>query len=147
MAVRRAAASIALALTVLATVGPHAGHARDRRAQKCGASTLVRRDEPLRAASKHGEVWALPFGTVPPTVGQDLKIVWRVTGRGPLLVTFRNPSGHKHSLTFGPELHSASSFQRPGREWGTGFTFDATGCWTIQVKRSGTSATVGVRVT
>jgi hypothetical protein len=144
--VQRAAASIAGAL-VLATVAPRAGYGLERRAQPCAASTLVSGGVPIRARSTHGEAWALAFGAFPPTVGDDVKIVWRVTGRGPLHVVFRDPSGRRHSLTFGPEEHSASSFQRPGREWGTGYTFDAAGCWTIQVKRSGTSATVGVRVT
>src|SRR5256885_17067640 len=128
MAVRRAAASIALALTVLATVGPHAGHALDRRARQCAASTLVSGGVPVRARSTHGEAWALAFGTFPPTVGQDLKIVWRVTGRGPVRVAFRDPSGHEHSLTFGPDAHSASSLQRPGRERGTGDTVGLTRC-------------------
>src|SRR5436305_21257 len=138
MAVRRAAASNAVAL-VLAIVAPHAGHALERGVQPCAASTLVRGGLPIHARSTHGEAWALAFGTFPPTVGQDVKIVWRVTGQGPLHVVFRDPSGRRRLLTFGPEEHSASSFPRPGREWGTGYTFDAAGCWTIQVKRSGTS--------
>ena len=39
-------------------------------------------------------------------------------------------------LTFGPEPHGGSSYQRPGEEWGTGFSFDAAGCWRIHLERS-----------
>ena len=99
------------------------------------------------SAARSGHAWALAFGALPATVGQDLKVVWRVTGTGPLRVTFRDPSGDRHPLEFGPEEHSASSFRHPGREWGTGFTFDAPGCWTVQVARTGTVATVGIPVT
>jgi hypothetical protein len=97
--------------------------------------------------TESGRAWALAFGALPATVGQDLKVVWRVTGKGPLKVTFRDPSGDRHPLEFGPEAHSASSFRHRGREWGTGFTFDAPGCWTVRVARTGTVATVGVLVT
>jgi hypothetical protein len=101
----------------------------------------------FRVPAKSGRVWALPFGAVPTTEGRSLKVVWRVTGKGPLRVTFRDPSGDRHPLGFGPDEHSASSFRHPGREWGTGFAFDAPGCWTVQVARTGTVATVGILVT
>jgi hypothetical protein len=99
-----------------------------------------------RAPSARGEVWALPLGAVPAMIGDQLKVVWRVTGRGPLRVVARDPSGRRHALAFGPEPHLTSSFRHPGREWGTGFTLDAPGCWTVTVRRQGAVATVGIPV-
>jgi hypothetical protein len=45
-------------------------------------------------------------------------------------------------LIFGPEAHLASSYHRPGDEWGTGFEFDASGCWHIHLARRDASGDV-----
>jgi len=114
---------------------------------RCTASSTLTTSGEFHAPAKRGEVWALALGAVPPMVDQTLKIVWRVTGKGPLRVHFRDPSGRAHPLSFGPQRHGASSFRHPGAEWGTGFAFDAPGCWTVRVTRTGADATVGIRVT
>jgi hypothetical protein len=75
-----------------------------------------------------------------------LKIVWRMTGTGPLSVTFRAPDGERHRLTFGPEQHGASSWDRPGDEWGTGFKFTSAGCWHIHLARTDASGDVWLDV-
>ena len=72
----------------------------------------------------------------PVRAGEELKIVWRMTGEGDLSVSYFAPDGRPGVLTFGPEAHSGSSYQRPGDEWGTGFSFDAAGCWRIHLERS-----------
>jgi hypothetical protein len=97
--------------------------------------------------STGGSIWGLALGQVPPAIGDDLKIVWRVTGRGPLRVTFTDPDGARRPLVFGPERHTASTFEHPGQEWGTGFRFDRGGCWTIRLERIGTRATVRLTAT
>lgn len=68
--------------------------------------------------------------------GEEVKIVWRMTGKGDLSVTSQAPSKRAGVLTFGPEAHAGSTYQRPGDEWGTGFLFDEPGCWHIHLKRS-----------
>ena len=85
-----------------------------------------------------GTLWGLPLGPggVPPRAGEELKIVWRMTGEGPLKVVVTAPDGGKKPLTFGPEAHGASSYDRPGDEWGTGFRFTIPGCWHIRLIRS-----------
>lgn len=84
---------------------------------------------------------------VPLHVGDELKIVWRMTGSGPLRVAFAAPDGTRHPLTFGPEAHFAgSTYHRPGDEWGTGFRFDARGCWHIHLSRNDTSGDVWLDV-
>ena len=100
----------------------------------------------MRVPSTRGTVWAVAQGQVPPEVGDTLKVVWRVTGSGPLHVTFTGPSGASKALDFGPERHLASTFRHPGAEWGTGFGFDAPGCWKIRVACAGTRATVRLTV-
>jgi hypothetical protein len=68
--------------------------------------------------------------------GDVVKIVWRMTGKGPLQVLSRRPDGTIAELTFGPTPHEGSSYDRPGDEWGTGFRFDQPGCWKLEFRRS-----------
>jgi hypothetical protein len=93
----------------------------------------------VHAVGRKGQAWGIAMGPhVPPQLGDELKIVWRVTGAGPLHVRLTRPDGSNGTLTFGPEPHSASSYHRPGDEWGTGYRFDQRGCWTITLSRTGT---------
>jgi hypothetical protein len=102
----------------------------------------------IHGVSSDAQVWGLALGPghVPPRVGDELKIVWRMTGTGPLHVTFTAPTGYAQPLVFGPEAHSASSYHRPGDEWGTGFRFATPGCWHIHLGRDDTSADVWLNV-
>src|SRR5690606_33226988 len=59
-----------------------------------------------------------PKGWPPLRADQELKIVWRVTGEGPLRAAATGPDGRDRPITWGPESHGGSSFQRPGQEWG-----------------------------
>jgi hypothetical protein len=79
---------------------------------------------------------------LPLRVGEQIKIVWRMTGRGPLVATARSPSGAPTPLTFGPAEHLSSSYQRPGDEWGTGYLFPHPGCWHLHFARDDTQADV-----
>ena len=69
-------------------------------------------------------------------VGEELKIVWRMTGSGNLSVRYFAPDGREGVLVFGPDYHGGSDYDRPGDEWGTGFLFDTPSCWHIQLQRS-----------
>lgn len=101
----------------------------------------------LQGTMTSGQLYGIAMGyAVPPRVGQMLKIVWRMTGRGPLRVAFTDPEGHRAPLTFGPEAHPASTYQRPGDEWGTGFDFDRPGCWQIHLARNDTRGDVWLQV-
>ena len=73
---------------------------------------------------------------VPIRAGDDIKIVWRMTGEGDLMVESTSPTGQPGVLTFGPEAHDSSTYTRPGDEWGTGFLFDEPGCWHIHLQRT-----------
>jgi len=79
--------------------------------------------------------------------GDELKIVWRMTGTGPLGVDVTGPNGVRQALVFGPEAHvGGSSYHRPGDEWGTGFRFTKPGCWHIHLSRRDTSGDVWLDV-
>jgi len=102
----------------------------------------------IHGASRNGHLWGLALGPghVPPRVGEELKIVWRMTGRGALRIAFMGPDGTQHPLAFGPERHSSSNYHRPGDEWGTGFRFATRGCWHIHFARDDTTADVWLDV-
>jgi hypothetical protein len=80
------------------------------------------------------------------TAGQQIKVVWRMTGNGDLSMTATGPGGKTLRPVWGPEAHSASTYLRPGDEWGTGWTFPAKGCWTIEATRTTGSAKIVLRV-
>ena len=102
----------------------------------------------IHGSSANGELWGLALGPgpVPPRVGDEVKIVWHLTGSGPLRITFTAPDGRVQPLVFGPEPHGASTYQRPGEEWGTGFRFTARGCWHVHFARADTTADVWLDV-
>ncbi len=98
----------------------------------------------IRGTSPDGQLWGLAFADhIPPKVGDQVKIVWRMTGSGPLRVTLTSPRGTHPPLTFGPEAHTgASTYDRPGDEWGTGIALTLPGCWQIHLARDDTQGDV-----
>ncbi|WP_433511769.1 hypothetical protein ACQP2T_49620 [Nonomuraea sp. CA-143628] len=90
----------------------------------------------VRGTSQDAEVWGLLFAPVPFGRGKEVKIVWRMTGEGPLKVTAALPDGTRAKPTFGPEQHTGSSWRRPGEEWGTGFVFPKAGCYRVDLTRA-----------
>jgi hypothetical protein len=73
---------------------------------------------------------------------EEVKIVWRITGRGDLRLTSTAPDGRTHPLEWGPSFHSGSNYTRPGDEWGAGYRFTEPGCWTLEAMRGRASAKV-----
>ncbi|WP_162903784.1 hypothetical protein [Leucobacter sp. wl10] len=63
------------------------------------------------------------------------KFVIRLTGEGDLAVQITDPSELERDLVWGPEPHTASSYGRPGDEWGMGLLLDTAGCWSIKTFR------------
>ncbi|MEV1240507.1 hypothetical protein ACIBO2_04540 [Nonomuraea sp. NPDC050022] len=90
----------------------------------------------VQGTSRDAEVWGLLFAPVPFNRGKEVKIVWRMTGEGPLKVTAALPDGTRAKPTFGPEQHGGSSWRRPGEEWGTGFVFPKAGCYRVNLTRT-----------
>jgi hypothetical protein len=88
----------------------------------------------------------MPTRPLPIRAKEDVKIVWRMTGRGPLRLSARDPHGATVRLQWGPEAHGGSNFNRPGDEWGAGYVFGSPGCWQLHAARGHASADVWLRV-
>lgn len=88
----------------------------------------------VQGTSADSELWGLVFANEI-RAGKDVKIVWRMTGAGELTVAATSPSGVEQGTRWGPEPHAGSTWQKPGEEWGTGFTFDEPGCWHLALRR------------
>nr|BBH85558.1 hypothetical protein KTC_03090 [Thermosporothrix sp. COM3] len=101
----------------------------------CAPSRFLPGNE-TQAQGVNAEVWALFFAD-PQTikVGDEVKIVWRMTGNGPFQAIARHAGNVELKPVWGPEKHLGSNWKHPGEEWGTGFRFTAPGCWNLHVTR------------
>lgn len=77
-------------------------------------------------------------------VDQEVKILWRMTGKGPLRLRAYGPNGEVLKPLWGPERHAGSNFVHPGSEWGAGFQLPAAGCWRLQATRTKLSGSVWI---
>lgn len=142
-----------LVLMVLALVVLSGCSNRDSSPEVCDPE-LMQPGGDVRVPSEGFEVWALPFWTHHMTIGQpiytpkgeELKIVWRATGEGEISMQGLGPDGSTVEPVWGPEGHISSNWDRPGDEWGTGWVFPETGCWSIEIKRGDAVAYMDVDI-
>ncbi len=99
-------------------------------------------DGGVQANAEDGEAHVLGLSPLPLPRDKPIKLVWRVTGSGKLQLSSTSPSGRMKAPIEGPTPHDGSDFVRPGEEWGSFFSFDEAGCWTIEVVRGDVHATV-----
>src|SRR5258707_15716369 len=150
---RRRYAVIACAVLVASCSGSQ------RSAERRGTSTTARHaviacDDPGAApsvrhlSSRVGSVWVWIESVTRPLarVGSLVKVVWRMTGTGAPRAELSGPGGRRAQLSFGPEPHSASTFDHPGAEYGTGFTPTAPGCWRLTMRRGEVESSVSFAV-
>jgi hypothetical protein len=91
-------------------------------------------------------LWAMLFLTKPKLeAGKETKIVWRMTGSGDLTIQATGPDGRTVSPAW-LESHGGSTWDRPGDEWGTGWVFPVSGCWTVRAVRGAAAATLTLGV-
>lgn len=84
---------------------------------------------------------------LPARVGDQEKIVWRMTGPGPTVTLLAvGPDGTLHRLLWGPAFHTGSNFDKPGDEWGAGYVFTEPGCWDLRAVRGAATADVWLTV-
>ncbi|TDD08803.1 hypothetical protein E1292_10825 [Nonomuraea deserti] len=101
----------------------------------------------VQGTARDAELWGLLFVKKTPLHhGDEIKIVWRMTGEGPLRVKATLPDGAAAKLVWGPEQHDGSTWRRPGQEWGTGFVFPKPGCWKVELTRTRGSGHVWLAV-
>jgi len=110
------------------------------------APPLQVHDSEIGADSSRGSLWALFFGPLPPAAGMQLKVVWRMTGSGPITFRVTDAGGNSVPLAWGPEGHLGSNWNHPGDEVGTGFSFPHAGCWDIHVSRADVSGDLWLQV-
>src|SRR5258708_3071658 len=87
----------------------------------------------VQGTATNAEFWGLIMSTsgVPPRANTFVKIVWRMTNSDFLDIVALGPHGMKVPPSQGPDRHLGSDWNRPGAEWGTGFTFPLAGCWDL----------------
>lgn len=146
------AATIPLLVVAAAALVSCSDDAAGSAAGSCQATTTEA--EPMlgveaQANSTSGhEVWALFFNTwpLPPgepvriPVNEEVKIVWRSTGAGPFTIEADGPGVESIDPAWGPDPHGSSNWDRPSEEWGTGWLFPSTGCWTFDVSHGDQAA-------
>jgi hypothetical protein len=91
-------------------------------------------------------LWALVFSPAPPSAGQEIKVVWRMTGSGAFAFRVSDGAGETVPLAWGPERHGGSTWVHPGDEVGTGLNFPHAGCWDIHIDRSDASGDLWLEV-
>ena len=97
-----------------------------------------------RGAQLHGLIMVPRY---PIAAGRStVKIVWRMTGRGPLKLAAYDANGRRERLAWGPEEHGGSNYRRPGDEWGSGYRFPHAGCYRLTARRTVGSAEAWLRV-
>ena len=100
----------------------------------------------VRAISTTMEAWALLYEPSPWKPGQEVKVVWRVTGAGDFRVVAVGPESQEVPPVSGPTEHFGSNWDRPGDEWGTFFRLDEPGRWQLRIQRGSSTATLPVEV-
>lgn len=92
-------------------------------------------------------LWALVFDPTPFYAGRQVKIAWHMTGTGPLSLSAMNLDTGQVVRPFnGPDVHSSSSWHRPGPEWGSTWVFPSQGCWRITATRSTATGSITASV-
>lgn len=90
--------------------------------------------------------WALLYEQPPWEAGDEVKVVWRISGSGEVALVARGPGRLELAPSFGPEIHTGSNYDRPGDEWGSGFSLSSPGCWELEATRSEGSASIWLQV-
>jgi len=102
----------------------------------------------VQGTATNAELWGLIQSTsgVPPLANTEVKIVWRMTGFGDFTIVALGPDGMKVPPSQGPTKHLGSSWNRPGDEWGTVFTFPVAGCWDLHATRDNAFGDVWLKI-
>lgn len=109
-----------------------------------GGSTIPQ----VRGAAPGGELWAvLPYPSPEPAYTL-LKIVFYMTGSGPLHLSAVGPGGRTAEPSGGPDLHGPGSgpAAHPGDNWGSEWVFNAAGCWRLHAQRTDVAGNIWLDV-
>jgi hypothetical protein len=110
------------------------------------ATAFVATTTPGQPEARAGtDAWALLFNRPPFKAGAPMKIAWHIAGTGSFVARAYSPGGRQAPPDW-LEPHGASNWDRPGNEWGTGFTLPSAGCWDIHVSRGSSFGDVWIDV-
>lgn len=114
----------------------------------CAPASPVTAGPEIQGTGRGATLYGLIMTTKPLPIrtAEQVKIVWRMTGSGPLKLSIADPQGNPVALQWGPDIHSGSNYNRPGGEWGSGYLFTKAGCWHLHAQRTSGSADVWIRV-
>jgi hypothetical protein len=135
----------------ISTAPPNGQAPREPRCHPASPVTLWNSFLPQVEGTGHGvTLWGLLMfpHALPARVGDQEKIVWRMTGTGwSLTLEAIGPDGKHHPLAWGPAAHlPGSTWDKPGDEWGAGYVFTAPGCWDLRAIRGNATADVWLHV-
>jgi hypothetical protein len=125
------------------------GSSRDRPgATRCDPASPITAGPEVQGDGTGATLYGLIMtaSPVPIKTDEQVKIVWRMTGSGPLQLSIISPQGKPMPLQWGPEAHGSSNYDRPGSEWGAGYLFTEPGCWHLHAQRTVGAADVWLRV-
>jgi hypothetical protein len=102
----------------------------------------------VEGTGRGASLWGLLMfpNSWPARVGDQEKIVWRMTGAGVPQMVAIGPDGTRHQLAWGPAFHLGSNWDKPGDEWGAGYVFTVPGCWDLRAVRGQARADVWLLV-
>jgi hypothetical protein len=99
----------------------------------------------LSVVAKGGSAEAVVMEGLPFPTRAEIKIVWRMTGSGPLNLVATGDSGPVRPQQV--REHPMASIEGHGSEWGSVFRFPTSGCYVVHAQRTGVSAytKIGIR--
>jgi hypothetical protein len=83
-------------------------------------------------------LWAL-VGTLDVVAGRQTKIILKLGGSGDPTFVALAPD-RTRVMPDEMQPHAASTWLRPGDEWGSGWTFPQPGCWDLHAERGGVAS-------
>lgn len=96
----------------------------------------------VTAAVEGGNARAVVMEGRPFLADVEIKMVWKLTGSGPLDLFATGARDVAPHLT----EHSFPGLEGPGDEWAATFTFPKTGCYVLHANRTGTSAYIKIMI-
>lgn len=86
------------------------------------------------AEGPHATVWAKVQDGTPVSLGEDVRIIWRIPGASQLRLVALGPGGEQVEPTLVAPT-SAPAWERPGDAWASTFRLPSAGCWRVNAQR------------
>jgi hypothetical protein len=114
--------------------------------QAAGPPSPLAGTNELKGSTGSGELWAFVEQGLPVRAGHPWKIIWSISGSGPLRIAGSQQDGTQAQVTFGPVEHISSTWHRPGSQWGSAMLFSKAGCWRLHCATDTTAGDIWIMV-